>query len=215
MLRYDWEFTDIRRLCLAVNNFVNIYGTPATSGTYVPGASTPVTLPANTIMRLDATRKKVYLANSVTGAEFVHPDTGARYLLTPNPASYSPVWQNGSTSQGLYGYKLTLSGNVLYFRVMDPFGQPDYYPDGNPYLRRTSTSGPIIALKMTDLFTPAVLGNTTAGPKYVAGSPSVPAWRARILDVTLFYQDWADTGETERVLTRSAAATVAGPTVWA
>ena len=220
VLRYNWEFTEVQKLSLAINNFVNLYGTPATSGTYTPGTSTQVTIPAGYVMKTNSTRKKVYLARlyasptatATTYLYFSDPDTGVRYEVSPTPPA-GAVWPNGATSGN---WDIDVSGNVLHFRPLTAGGALDGYTDGCTYLRIGSTLGPVIAKSVSSVFTNAVLGTTTtSGPTYVAGSPSVPAWRARILDVSLFYEDWADTGKTEKSLTRAAAATVAGPTVWA
>lgn len=206
-------FSSIRAISLAVTSFVNLYGTPGSIGTTTPVTRTAASIPYGYGLWVDGTGKSVGLI-SVQGVLLTPKILGtggstSPFKETPQvPAT--AVWAKQIPSSGSGPGKLSyslelgpLNGSVYFRQYLN--GVPISGEGG--YLRYPN--GSRIQIWMSDIFPPGSLGYISSGGDTIPGVEAVPAWRARVQDVTVFYKESVATG-TRTVIVHPGVDTTSG-----
>jgi len=191
------EFKDIEKFSLAVTNFIALGSIGGSAGTPVTTTITPavpsVNIPTNAqIMVFNAQYNNPHV-------QFYNPTTASYVMNSQGLIVTAPVTY-------ISGYRPATNATkdlVRWERITNP---STYHLSSNGSV--TSVSLASYRAWLNKAGSAAVTSTT-----YVGGSPPTPTWRARIQDVTLFYQPYTIIRYDTVIVTPSVAVEI-GPDAW-
>jgi hypothetical protein len=217
-------FSDVSLFDIAVTDFINLYGTPA-STTTSPGTKTSTvtttsaaSIPPGYTLWIDATGLSVALIKTGPGGgglltpaniENGTSSSFAPFKQTPKPPASAVTNPAGKSWRLEYG----ATNDSIRFRWYNVLGPVVLGP---PYA--TLSNGIVVVVNKFAIFNGKLgtVTNTqtlTSPTSTTTSTAAVPAWRARILDVVVRYRELVPSG-TRTVVDVAQVNTVSGPSAW-